>query len=128
MIDGIQRSASQYNNPDVFLGYGIPNFYQASKIISAIDEKLNPPIGLLSVFPNPFTSELKFTYFSNEPQTVSIQLIDITGRKIYESQENFVAAKQITFSINTLQNVSKGFYLLKVKDAKNTFVQKVMKY
>ena len=128
VIDGIQRSASQYNNPDVFLGYGIPNFYQASKIISAIDEKLNPPIGLLSVFPNPFTSELKFTYFSNEPQTVSIQLIDITGRKIYESQENFVAAKQITFSINTLQNVSKGFYLLKVKDAKNTFVQKVMKY
>ncbi len=87
IIDGVQQSASQYSNPDSLKGYGIPNFNLANLLISGIKVNDKTSYGLKNVFPNPFSNQLEFIYNSPENQDLQVQLVDLSGRIVFDASQ-----------------------------------------
>lgn len=84
VLELIERSAHQYNTPDNFLGFGIPNFALAYSNISLEEEELYD----FSVTPNPVQNEL----FINIPvgfndSNLRFELYSISGKRIEVKSE-----------------------------------------
>lgn len=128
IIAAIQQSASQANNPDSTLGYGIPNFPQACIILGIMTNNGLNGENLEMNGPNPFTNSLDFTFYSNKNQPVEIRLYDLLGNLVFASDDNYnpIAYKK-NFSIPgaALRN---GMYVLRVTSGENTYSKKVIKF
>ncbi len=74
----IIRSASQYREPDNFMGYGIADFEKAASI---------PGMGMkqqsLSLFPNPISPESSLDFFSDASYAMDVDLINMKGEVVY---------------------------------------------
>ncbi|HSY77923.1 MAG TPA: T9SS type A sorting domain-containing protein, partial [Bacteroidia bacterium] len=123
----IKQSASQYAHPDSILGYGIPNFCQALTILTGITE--NKPVSMLvKTYPNPFTSNITLSFYSSYKQDIKIALCNSIGQVIYQNTEKTAAGGNTQISINGLQNLSPGIYLVTLTDDKGiTYIQKEVK-
>jgi serine protease AprX len=127
IIDGIQQSASQFANPDTLKGYGIPNFNLANLLISGINTNGKEAVGLIKVFPNPFTDLLEFLYQASENETLQIQLYDLSGRVVYSTEQK-VNARNLNFIKLPFDNhTAKGFYTLRVIGKNASYEQKVVR-
>lgn len=128
IIAAIQQSASQANNPDSTLGYGIPNFPQACIILGIMTNNGLNGENLEMNGPNPFTNSLDFTFYSNKNQPVEIRLYDLLGNLVFASDDNYnpIAYKK-NFSIPgaALRN---GMYVLRITSGENTYSKKVIKF
>ena len=85
IIEAIRSSASQADNPDVLLGYGIPNF---KAVINKIEWR--PQENLVEVFPNPVIDTL--TIRPQTPTEVSscrVEIITLQGQTIADRQIDF---------------------------------------
>lgn len=114
----VRESASQFNNPDNFLGYGIPDLQQALArgldIIHPEEQELD-----LSIFPNPVSNEISLTI--PEDEIVSISIFDILGK--------FVNQASLTHN-NASMNVSmlsQGIYIAKLQSGDNSKTIKLIK-
>jgi serine protease AprX len=112
----IERSASQYSNPDIFLGYGIPNYTQAL-VYAHVGEKNKTTF---RAYPNPFNDAFNITFDSGLSGNADISLISITGNIILHTQKNITFGRGSTVRINDLNNVSPGMYILKVSSGGKT--------
>ena len=112
----IRESGHLHNNPDEYMGYGIPDFYQAyldnQDTIPVIDTNSINQYTMkdfnIIVFPNPCRETFKISNYTLEIE--SIELFDISGRmvkQIYPSNEYF-----ITVNVDGLKS---GIYFGKVK-------------
>lgn len=99
----IQRSASQWNNPDIYYGYGIPDFYAAYQALAAIEE-YDKNISY-KIYPNPTSTE--FHIDAKEPIN-EITLYNILGKQILTQKQN---NKEITINSHQLEH---GIYILKI--------------
>lgn len=78
----VRESASQYTNPDFFLGYGIPDLQLALEIGLSLQEE---EFFEFKVFPNPVADILNIQVPSvNESTTLSV--FDILGKLVLEQQ------------------------------------------
>ncbi|MEP7168660.1 MAG: S8 family serine peptidase [Bacteroidota bacterium] len=128
IISAMQHSASQFNNPDSMMGYGIPNFPAACVYLGEITNTSLHGDNLLISGSNPFHKSLEFTFYSDSNQTIDINLYDLLGNIIYTSSEKYdviAYKKKFSISANTLSN---GIYILKVISEKGIFSKKVLKY
>ncbi|MFM9056912.1 MAG: S8 family serine peptidase [Bacteroidota bacterium] len=122
LIAAIKASASQSNNPDTLLGYGIPNFAFASMLLSAPEVTSLTSTEIL-VFPNPaFTTEsvqLKFTTGPNTVAATQINIFDALGRIIF-STSALPKNGDFTFSVLIPANTVKteGMYFLQIESGK----------
>lgn len=127
IISAIKQSASQYANPDNYMGYGIPNFSIASIILSGnpiynIDNENN-----FNVFPNPFDDDLFIAYNSTDTQRVQIELYDLTGKKIIE-EDNIPRQKGYnSFILYNLSALKKGIYFVRIMSGNKISTKKVIK-
>lgn len=103
----VRESASQFNTPDYFLGYGIPNLSLALSQGLSVDE-VSIPENNLAVFPNPVSNELNVQLPSNH-EIGKVTLYNILGKKVLESE-----VSQTKQKIN-VSSFSKGVYLLKLE-------------
>ncbi|WP_034057475.1 S8 family serine peptidase [Lacinutrix jangbogonensis] len=103
----VRESASQFNNPDYFIGYGIPDLSLALNEGLSVDEF---PISatILRVFPNPVTNELN-VQLPSIYESGNLIFYTILGKKVLESQ-----VSQTQRKVN-VSHFSKGVYLLKVE-------------
>ncbi|MBK9799979.1 MAG: S8 family serine peptidase [Bacteroidetes bacterium] len=126
IIDGVQQSASQYANPDSLKGYGIPNFNLANLLISGIKVNDKTTYGLQNVFPNPFSNQLEFIYNSPENQNLQVQLVDLSGRIVFDATQKVYGRN---FNLIQLESsaIAKGFYTLRVTGNQGKFEKKVVK-
>lgn len=126
IIAGIKQSASQYANPDSLKGYGIPNFNLANLLISGIKVNDKTSYGLQNVFPNPFSNQLEFIYNSPENQDLQVQLVDLSGRIVFDATQKVYGRN---FNLIQLESsaISKGFYTLRVSGNQGKFEKKVVK-
>lgn len=79
----------------------------------------------LSVFPNPVTSSSFIQLNVNEPQTVTVDIIDLTGRQVAVVASKF----QVQHSGNvSLENVSlkNGIYMLRVNTEHTSVTEKIV--
>jgi hypothetical protein len=124
LMSAIQMSGTQANNPDAYLGYGIPDYVLANSILTVIDNKLVPNLAV-NIFPNPFTDEINISIANANSMTgVSAEIMDITGKIVmsfeFTGTDNYIR-------LNGSQNIPDGFYLLKVNYDGRTEMLKVIK-
>ena len=103
----VRESASQYNNPDYFLGYGIPDLAQALADGLSLEE-YEIENTILSVYPNPVDEELTIK-LPSVYERAQIRLYDVLGKKVLES-----SVSQNNSKVN-VSAFSKGIYLLKIE-------------
>jgi serine protease AprX len=125
LINAIQQSASQANNPDSLLGYGIPDFPMACLLLSGIDPGAANNGDNLLINSNPFGDELSFTFYSNYRQQIKVKLVDMLGRIVFKSV--YVINGLSMNSITAQPVLSKGIYILEVESEMEVFTKKVMR-
>lgn len=111
LFRAIEESASQYQNPDNFLGYGIPDFAAANIILH---NKLKDRESLVKAYPNPFTNNFTIQFYETDSQEVFFELIDLQGR-VYATE----IAEDTRFSVNYihfsgLSYLSSGLYFIRI--------------
>jgi hypothetical protein len=123
ILYAIQKSSSQYSFPDSIKGYGIPNFCEAHRILSPApileDESF-------TVYPNPSSSDFLISIYSLRDETASVDLYDISGRRVVSQLCALNIYTRNNFKIGT-DNLSNGIYILKVVTKSQTFYTKLIK-
>lgn len=75
----------------------------------------NPNTVQLGLWPNPTDGVFTLYYQVKQNESITIRLIDVSGRVVYE-QQNAAAAGANAYSLD-LQNIAKGVYTLQVQGA-----------
>ena len=133
--DAIIQSASQYDNPDDLLGYGIPNYELAYEMLNdatGIKDSVLPgreDFYFQSVSPNPFIDKLRILLRSKSGnnEDAILSLYDYSGKVVKQFKFNLVA-KQLNEIIVDLSGISAGVYSLEYRSQSAREVVKVVKY
>lgn len=116
----LRRSASQYHHPDEKLGYGIPNFTTALKMIEAHRE-------MVYLFPNPVEEQALILNLPDREvgNKIVIRFTDVMGRFI---TEEIIPQVEIRTELKTnMAFWSPGFYLLTLVTPSEKYVMKIVK-
>ncbi len=122
VIDAIRKSASQANNPDNLLGYGIPNFKGVVNYLEQTQQE-----NVFDIYPNPITLD-SITIRPFDPTQVSsckIELVSSQGQIVYEASANFSWADR-TYT-PTFSNLSAGLYFIRIWWGEKKFTYRVVK-
>jgi hypothetical protein len=74
----IRESGHQYDTPDYFYGYGIPNLEDALNLALTISSENQDEI---SIFPNPIKNTL-FINFPDDVDIINLELFNILGKQV----------------------------------------------
>ena len=107
VIGVIEESASQYNNPDTLMGYGIPDFAAAMNLLSAGAR----PASLTRAFPNPFTSEICIEFFSATSGNATVTFYDLPGQVVLRKNIP-VRVGENAVHLTGLGYLRTGFYIV----------------
>jgi hypothetical protein len=127
VLEAIQMSGTQANDPDDLMGYGIPNFGVAALISGGFDTGNISEPNEIDVFPNPFNDEIRIAYNSPDTHSVSIELYDIAGKLLY-SKKNINRKYGFNyFHVDGLQKLNYGIYFLRIYSNAEIATKKVLK-
>ena len=123
LIENLLRSASQYENPDNLLGYGIPNFREAlyGEILS-VEE--NGEIIPWKVFPNPMEGN-KLTIYFGSSLSAEFSLIDLNGKTLQNRSLSRNTVKD-PYELQ-LEGIRPGMYIIQMQDGKLIKQQKLIR-
>lgn len=121
VVDFLRKSGSQYNHPDNYKGYGIPDFQKLQRLVTI--SNLNVKDKTLYVSPTVFSDEFPSLYVPQDPKgNFKITLYNSFGQLIKLSQIN------VTSNINDLgldfNLFPPGVYSIAVEGIDNKFHQK----
>lgn len=77
----------------------------------------------LQVFPNPATDILNITIPGNQPEAMTISLMDLNGRTIRREQSHAQPGSNVTIS---LLDLAEGMYILKVEKGQELYTNKIL--
>lgn len=80
-----------------------------------------------TVYPNPFIDEVKIELESSEAVNAIIAIKTMDGKTVITAGQNLVNGKNL-FTINGLQKLSGGIYILEIRTGKNIFIKKIVKH
>lgn len=83
--------------------------------------------GLISVSPNPFTSQLRINLSLDKSENVTIKLFDMPGKEVREFGSQVMLQEGSNSLEYQTENLSPGVYILKVEINGNTSTQKIIK-
>lgn len=125
--NAIQQSASQYNNPDNYLGYGIPDFKKAYYLLSdyTINDKSTDQ--LLNIYPQPFNNNFNVIFYSASNQDVTIKITTIEGRLIYQANWSIFEGVFNKINISSFFKASSSVYFLRIESTTKKIVKRMVK-
>jgi subtilisin family serine protease len=127
LLHAIEQSASQYNNPDSLMGYGIPNFSIANLILSDhMPESLDKD-ELLKVYPSPFDEDVTGVFYSALDQPTEMRLTAVDGRKIYYKEIFCRKSTSTIIRFPSLENLAQGVYIFSVTTPSKVYYKWVLK-
>jgi serine protease AprX len=127
LIAAIKESSDRYTDPDNDYGYGIPDFNLADVLLS-LHNSGQFAQDKITVFPNPFTSELYIIFSSAVDEKVDVSLTDQSGRVVFqELYPRFTGRDHISVN-HGLSGLNTGVYILKVVTEKRIGISKLIKY
>jgi serine protease AprX len=126
LLQAIQESSHRYSSPDTVMGYGIPNFCYANSILAGISETSKDE-EMLTVYPNPFNTSFEINFYSLKKQTVTVELFDISGRKVSSQNKALEMNTGNRFSISGSEVLSYGIYILRVSTNDRIYTKKIVK-
>jgi hypothetical protein len=106
----IEESASQYNTPDIYLGYGIPDYSKALTLSSIAVQSKNH----FQAYPNPFTNAFTVSWNNYFTGNLEISLIAITGSTVMKTNKMILAGGENNVTVNGLGTLPPAVYLLKI--------------
>jgi hypothetical protein len=112
----IRMSASQYDNPDYFLGYGIPNMQLALMMALSVQEE---SIDELKIFPNPFNDQLHIQLPSTSDS--SLIILDVLGKVVLTQKLN------LSHHIINTSLMTSGVYILRITSPSGSKAFKLVK-
>ncbi|MFW6020273.1 MAG: S8 family serine peptidase [Bacteroidales bacterium] len=110
--DAIEKSASQYFNPDSLKGYGIPDFQLASVILQKKPESLAKRVYAI---PNPFRNRLYVKSDIKLSDNATFEITDMNGRLISKLRPEEKASADL-FIFSGLGYLKQGMYILRITD------------
>lgn len=124
VIDAIRKSSDNYSTPNAYYGYGIPDFKKALLM-------LNPPLYYkyeeVAVYPNPFSNHFTIEYDPLDGNSITIELFNTTGQKIYYREYSILANTPGEIEINNVSDIPRGFLILKITSGNKTFTKTLVK-
>ncbi|NQV02619.1 MAG: S8 family serine peptidase, partial [Bacteroidia bacterium] len=110
----IEETGSIFTNPDIYLGYGIPNMYQAFERLTGVDPRRSNVS--LQVFPNPFArgDALKVKFWSDTEQLIQTELFSMMGKRVFLSKRTPCYQGENTIELPALGDLAPGLYILKL--------------
>lgn len=109
LIENLLRSATQFENPDNLLGYGIPDFHKAlyGEILSLSDEEIIE----WKVYPNPLTTDEVSILFGTGLSS-TFELLDLSGKTLIRGELSRVDSRSPYRII--LNGIKPGMYLIQM--------------
>jgi len=129
LINAIQLSATQGFAPDSIQGFGIPNFCKADSILHfliGINDLVSSQ-NVLSVYPNPFTSEFLINFYAEKKEIIHVEMYDVTGRKVIDQEQPVFANTNNRFLLSDVSSFSKGIYTLRLIASHKIYYSKIIK-
>jgi aminopeptidase N len=102
----------EFDKKPIYLAFDFNNeivLKQASLILSAPDEKTLPETAFLSNYPNPANTETTISYQLEKAGEVSVELFDITGKRVKEIADGFMQNGSHSISLD-VQDLNPGIY------------------
>jgi len=111
LMENLYRSATQYEDPDNLLGYGVPNFYDAlyGEILAVEDEEAIT----WKVYPNPLIEDEISIHFGTGT-SAEFELIDMTGKSLMTTELSRVNATS-PYKVR-VDGVKPGLYLVQMRE------------
>ena len=114
----IRKSASQYNMPDYFLGFGIPNLETALNngfdLVKLMENDVE-----LKIYPNPASNKVYFTL--NTDDIATLYIFDVLGKLVFDTTVTYSSP---SVDISTLSN---GMYIVKLQSSNKSKTIKLIK-
>ena len=115
LLDLFRQTASQSNNPDNLMGWGIINTLEVvnSLITTAEGDELPEDFYILRNYPNPFNPSTKVQFSVPQQSDVKITLHDMLGREVKLLFDDKVGAGMQDFVVDA-GNLASGVYLVRM--------------
>jgi serine protease AprX len=127
LLSALKVSASQGDNPDNILGYGIPNFVAFQNYMEAITKVEEPVVKAFTIFPNPVNNGVAYIQSlkteSNLP--VIIRVIDAQGRLLQKM--DFTFDWLTTRAEINLSDFPSGLLIVQINSGNQTGIFKIIK-
>jgi serine protease AprX len=128
IAQAVKMSASQYNNPDGFLGYGIPDFGVADLVLGGYEPSLfNDGLAVIDFYPNPLQSgqTLHYNFFSRYKEVISVEVMNASGQVI---ESNVIYPETSVIAIEMSTKLAAGLYFIKAATENETIIEKLIVY
>ena len=115
LLDLLRQTASQSNNPDNLMGWGIINTLEVvnSLITTAESDEVPEDFYILRNYPNPFNPSTKVQFSVPHQSDVKITLHDMLGREVKLLFDDNVDAGMQEFVVDA-RNLASGVYLVRM--------------
>ena len=124
----IEMSASQYENPDDFIGYGIPDFFKAHLILKGYDVMAAQSTFLVNIMNNPFQDICYAGIYAASAQELTFTLTDANGKLVSTKKESMAAGEYRNFQITgDLNIIHSGIYFLRIESNRYAYTAKLVK-
>jgi serine protease AprX len=124
VLDAIRKSSDNYSTPDAYYGYGIPDF---KKALLMLNPSLYNKYEEVAVYPNPFSNHFTIQYDPMEGNSLTIELFNATGQKIYHSEYSIIANTLGEIEIDNVSDIPRGFLILRITSGSRSFTKTLIK-
>ncbi|MBC8047359.1 MAG: S8 family serine peptidase [Fimbriimonadaceae bacterium] len=110
IMQAMQKSASQFNDPDSLLGHGIPDLALAYMNLKGMETDGD---GLsMQIFPNPVEDDLFLFIYNTIPDETICYIYDISGKKVFEYRLQQSDINYNAIRIDAAKGLASGVYIL----------------
>ena len=127
IIQIIRQSSSQFQNPDNYLGYGIPDFSQAFFGLMGLDSINTVESNIVNTFPNPFSDHITVDYYTPDPENFDLYIFDAIGKIVF--RKSFVPGylNLNRIKLGGLATLPNGTYLVRIVSPSAEVVSRIIK-
>ncbi len=98
--------------------------YSAEQFVSLTNIQNLPFVKELQISPNPFESQLAIQISTSQSVDMNIEVLDLTGKKVYDQNINIFGTKKATLA---LENLTSGAYILRLNSGETAYSTKIIK-
>ena len=98
--------------------------FQQSMVVNSVSNPLVPQV-TAKFYPNPFVSTITFEFSTEINEEMAITIFDVSGKLVYKAKKTPV---QNILTINALESLSDGNYVIVLKAANYHFNAKLIKF
>jgi subtilisin family serine protease len=122
LVEAVRKSSSQADNPDFFLGFGIPNF---TAVVNYLEER--PQENPFEVYPNPVLADTLTIrpYDVSQIPSCRVEFLSSQGQLVHSAEASFSWLNR-TYTAD-LSQFAAGMYYLRILWGEKRYTFKVVK-